>query len=700
MRTDVSGYRVIYSSKPMAAVYLFLLMTVSVCAATLTYGPAKTIIDGGGGTFDWDGTRIIERFEIYLSGKNWTRLYPTGREEWTAATNGGTVRLSTKTPYAVTVSCTPLTNGIRVSTAITIPPGTEVENAVVDVFLAKKIFIGCTADTDGTAAVLDAGKDFSSMKVRQLSFATKPAWKIALTSGRPGVWQLRSSVGTKWRSDELRTFDVLYSIDGITTNGYTDECTFELITDAPVAGGNTAPPVIIGLPADLSALVTADVSAFFPADRAVSQFTNGDVVCFVGDSITHRGNYIRYLADFYATRMPDRRARFINRGIGGDSARNVIRRFDWDIATAKPVPTKTVVMLGMNDSGYDAVYSAASKPEELAAYRAKVFSNYAGDMTNVYDRLASLSGGRVIAFTPTPYEETAAHLTSKVLTGKDDTLAMFGDFIKGLAASRGFSVIDMHGAVNHINAVAQKSVGGSFTVIGSDRVHPDEAGNMMMAYLFVKAQRLPGLVSAVTIDAKTKAVSASERCTVTGLSAAGKSIVFTALAESLPFPVDPAAKTALRFIPFTDEFNRELFSIKNLAPGSYALSIDSENIGTFTAVELDRGVNLALFETPQMKQSRAVAALGLKRHGLEADMRGAALVEAAMRLSGVDKADAAAVKKYIESPAGKKRVGAFVAKYNAVSTNAAGYESDIAALWDEVYSLNKPKHHRYVIDAQ
>ena len=47
-------------------------------------------------------------------------------------------------------------------------------------------------------------------------------------------------------------------------------------------------------------------------------FRDGDVVVFFGDSITHGGYYHEYITDYYRTRFPEARIRFVNSGIGGD----------------------------------------------------------------------------------------------------------------------------------------------------------------------------------------------------------------------------------------------------------------------------------------------------------------------------------------------------------------------------------------------
>lgn len=41
-------------------------------------------------------------------------------------------------------------------------------------------------------------------------------------------------------------------------------------------------------------------------------FRDGDTVVFFGDSITHGGLYHKYIVDFYRTRFPERKIRFVN----------------------------------------------------------------------------------------------------------------------------------------------------------------------------------------------------------------------------------------------------------------------------------------------------------------------------------------------------------------------------------------------------
>ena len=57
-------------------------------------------------------------------------------------------------------------------------------------------------------------------------------------------------------------------------------------------------------------------------------FKDGDTICFLGDSITHGGQYHEFLQLFYATRYPELNLSFHNCGISGDNATGMIERFE------------------------------------------------------------------------------------------------------------------------------------------------------------------------------------------------------------------------------------------------------------------------------------------------------------------------------------------------------------------------------------
>jgi len=66
----------------------------------------------------------------------------------------------------------------------------------------------------------------------------------------------------------------------------------------------------------------------------------------------------------------------------------------------------------------------------------------------------------------------------------------------------------------------------------------------------------------------------------------------------------------VRYVPFVEELNHEMFSVKRLAPGEWELSIDGEKVGCWSSLELYGGINLAICRaTPQYRQAMKVREL-------------------------------------------------------------------------------------------
>src|SRR5262245_2740383 len=74
---------------------------------------------------------------------------------------------------------------------------------------------------------------------------------------------------------------------------------------------------------------------------------DGDTVVFLGDSITAARTYGKIIENYTLLRFPDRKMRFINSGVGGDTAAGGLKRLDRDVFAHKP--TVLFVAYGVND---------------------------------------------------------------------------------------------------------------------------------------------------------------------------------------------------------------------------------------------------------------------------------------------------------------------------------------------------------------
>lgn len=347
-------------------------------------------------------------------------------------------------------------------------------------------------------------------------------------------------------------------------------------------------------------------------------FQDGDRWCVLGDSITRSGQYHQYVELFYLTRFPSQKLNVINCGISGDTAPGALRRLQWDCLEKKP--NVVSVMLGMND-----VMPGLYAPGVDEKRREQAAITYDAAMRQLTQSFLK-SGVTVILMTPSIFDDTA-NLPAKNYSGCGAALAGFANRVRAMAEEFKVSLVDFNTPMTAINAERQK-INPRFTVVGGDRIHPTSPGHLVMAYEFLRAQGLNGVVSRIAINASSQKVGVLENCALNDLQINDGEIVFSCLENALPFPVEASARSALELVPFSRELNQQILSVQGLDKGDYALSIDGKEIRTFTAAKFAEGINLAEeAHTPQAQQSQAVLAALQKKWAVVAKLRNLAVCE-------------------------------------------------------------------------
>ena len=229
-----------------------------------------------------------------------------------------------------------------------------------------------------------------------------------------------------------------------------------------------------------------------------------------------------------------------------------------------------------------------------------------------------------------PYDQTST-FNDNVFKNKNDYMRKIIAFQDSAARQNGWEMIDFNQPMLDINA-REQAKNPDFTIVGNDRVHPDNDGHMVMAYLFLKAQGMAGKkVADVEINAKGQKVVKSDNCTVTDVKNLRGEVSFDYLADALPYPLDTIAHgwgmkrpqaDVVKVVPeFMSEMNDEHLKVTGLK-GSYRLTIDDVLIDTLTASALAEGVNLATYRhTPQYQQACAIMALNEERWEIERRFR-------------------------------------------------------------------------------
>ncbi len=387
------------------------------------------------------------------------------------------------------------------------------------------------------------------------------------------------------------------------------------------------------------------------SERAQAEvFKDGETVCFLGDSITHGGRYHSFIYDYYLTRFPDRTIRFVNAGVSGDSAGGAWGRLEEDVISKNP--TTITVMLGMNDVNRGS-YVADPDAQKKAAQQ-DAFARYVSNMDRLVGRLRKEVNPHLVLITPSPFDQTAVNDRNNNQPGCNDGLVRCAGAVRELAGKYGCDVVDFNGPMTAFNLEHQKG-DPAYTIIGPDRVHPGPQGHLMMAWLFLKAQGAPALVSRVVVDAGGGAVTAADNAAVSGLEKKAGGVSFRVLEKALPFPVDEAARPLLALAPVERDLNQEVLAVTGLAEGQYALVIDGAEVGRYSAGALEKGVNLATNgAAPQVVQAQEVAKINEARRSAETVLRNHAAIRWFLRNRQVNPDDLAAVATFAETKMANK----------------------------------------------
>lgn len=366
-------------------------------------------------------------------------------------------------------------------------------------------------------------------------------------------------------------------------------------------------------------LLTSSLSS-----QTLSPFSDGDRIVFLGNSITDGGRYHSFIWLYYMTRFPDKHITIYNAGIGGDRIVEMEKRLDEDVLSKQP--TKLFLTFGMNDSGYGE-YNTGNPNAIGDKIMAESYSNY----QKMEDRLKPLSDIEITLLGSSPYDEQVVKETPAPFIGKHRTMRGIIDYQRLSAKKNGWQFFDFNQPMTELNLKLQHE-DPSFSLSGFDRIHPDNVGHMIMAYLFLKAQGFSNRpVAEIGINAKNGRIQTAENCQITNVIFNEDHISFDYLCNSLPYPLDtvPLAgeymtrqSDALSIIPFTKEMNSETLRVDRLEKGMYDLLIDDVLIGTWSDKEFADGINLAtISSTPQYQQALAVMYLNEKRCQLERELR-------------------------------------------------------------------------------
>ena len=207
-------------------------------------------------------------------------------------------------------------------------------------------------------------------------------------------------------------------------------------------------------------------------------FDDLDRIVFAGDSVTDMDSmqpvgeglfdnvgrsYVRIIENMLATWYPELRIRVTNAGIGGNTSRDLLNRFDRDVVSLNP--DWVSICIGINDVWRQ--FDVPAMPDH-AVFPEEYESNLEKMILSVKDKVKGI-------FIVTPYY---------IEPNKEDKMrARMDDYIsicKKLSEKYGCKFIDFQSMYDKYCSIRHSSY------IAWDRIHPNQVGATLMAREFLK----------------------------------------------------------------------------------------------------------------------------------------------------------------------------------------------------------------------
>jgi lysophospholipase L1-like esterase len=207
-----------------------------------------------------------------------------------------------------------------------------------------------------------------------------------------------------------------------------------------------------------------------PADSPKElQLQSGDTIVALGDSITAGGGYLRDIDAVLAQQYPDLKIpKVVNKGISGQKAEDLVKRFDRDVVALKPA--FVTISIGIND-----VWHRLGAPHDK-----KVLAAYQKNVAKMVD-LAQAAGIKVILLTPTVISEDPK-------AEGNQRLVAYVKAEKAVAAQKQCQLVDLHGMF--LTALKHKPAKPGNWLTG-DGVHMSPKGDAIMAIGVLRALGVP-----------------------------------------------------------------------------------------------------------------------------------------------------------------------------------------------------------------
>ncbi len=306
----------------------------------------------------------------------------------------------------------------------------------------------------------------------------------------------------------------------------------------------------------------------------------GDRLAICGDSITEQRKYSRIMETYLTVCVPELKISVRQYGWSGEKAPGFLKRMKNDVLRFKP--TIATTCYGMNDHRYQPF-----KPEYGQTYE---------ESSRAIIQLFKEQDVRVVQGSAGTVGKMPSWVKEAKGTVRDLNLSLLHlrniDVRLARTEAVGFADIFVPMLVQGYDA--KQKYGDDFMITGKDGVHPDWAGQLVMAYAFLTALGLDGEIGTLRLDLAQGRAQASNGHRI--LSSDGKTVHLESqrypFCATGPLDQDSSIRAGMGLVPFNEQLNRFMLIVNNTAATHYRVTW-GEATKRFTAAELNRGINLA-----------------------------------------------------------------------------------------------------------
>jgi lysophospholipase L1-like esterase len=239
--------------------------------------------------------------------------------------------------------------------------------------------------------------------------------------------------------------------------------------------------VVINIPLSIVPMFQSSVSQATPPPIVQSILAGKRRIVTVGDSITeagkYPGGYVWLLQRYFNMLYPDRKIEIINAGISGNKAKDMQARFQKDAIDKQP--DLITINVGVNDvwhAFFDFQKSQFHPQGNLPAGAS--LAEYREKLTQMV-QAAQAAGIQVALLSPTPIREVLDGPENKRL--QDYIAAM-----REIARQNRCPFIDLNAPFREVIGSFQKHAGKTLNLLAADGVHPNPAGNRIIAFTVLR----------------------------------------------------------------------------------------------------------------------------------------------------------------------------------------------------------------------